>query len=142
MKTRFGLMGLFTLAAALAAPALAQTSGDGLPPPPRVQQAGGIDYLNDGGGAESREAIEKMQSRFMLRNLFSGQGGQYVVAQRVSVRGAAGPLIEIRDAGPVLLIALPPGAYTIEADVGGQVQRKTVQLGAQPLKLNWNWPGA
>lgn len=121
---------------------LAESSGDGMPPAPRVEQAGKIAYLNGGAGEEARVAMERMQAGFPLRNVFSGLGGQYVVAERVMVLNAAGEATEIRDAGPLLMLDLPPGRYTIEAYVGGQLQRRTVTLAQQPVKLNWNWPGA
>ncbi len=121
---------------------LAETAGDGMPPAPRVERAGSIAYLNGGAGEEARIAIERMQGGFALRNVFSGQGGQYVVAERVTVRDARGQATEIRNAGPILVMDLPPGRYTIEAEVDGRLQRKEVTLTQQPLKLNWNWRGA
>lgn len=121
---------------------LAETPGDGMPPAPRVEQVGAITYLNGGAGEEARVAMERMQAGFPVRNVFSGLGGQYVVAERVLVRSASGETAEIRDAGPILMLDLPPGRYTIDAFVGGQLQRKTVTLAQQPVKLNWNWPGA
>ncbi|WP_428421743.1 hypothetical protein [Methylibium sp.] len=133
-------LGALTFAAALVAGAAAQTAPDG-PPLPRVEHAGGIAYVNGGAGEEARAAIERMRPDFALRNVFSGQGGQYVVADRVTVRGATGEPLEIRNAGPILMMSLPPGSYTLEADVGGQVQRKTVQIGSAPQQLSWRWPG-
>lgn len=120
------------------------TATTGLPPGPRVQRAGSLEYVSGGAGEESRAAIERMQGGFALRNVFSGQGGEYVVPEKVTVRGASGPAAEIANAGPLLLLALRPGRYTIEAAVGGRVQRKTVTVSAseKPVQLNWNWPGA
>lgn len=120
---------------------LQKAGGDGMPPAPRLQRSGSIEYMSGGAGFESRDVIEGAGARFSLHNVFSGKGGAYVVAQKVTVHGPNGVATEISDAGPLLSIALPPGKYTIEAVVDGRVQKKTVNVAQQPVKLNWNWPG-
>lgn len=119
--------------------------GSGLPPAPQVRQAGSVDYMNGGAGEEARQVMDARKSQFSLHNVFSGKGGEYVVAQKVTIRRAGAASVEpirIDNAGPVLMVSLPPGTYMVEAEVDGKMQRKTVKLGAQPVKLNWNWPGA
>jgi len=119
--------------------------GDGMPPAPTVRQAGGVDYMNGGAGAEARAVMDAKAAQFSLHNVFSGQGGEYVVARKVTITPVGGKAVQpitIDNAGPILMLSLPPGSYTIEADVGGKPQRKTVKLAGQPVKLNWNWPGA
>jgi hypothetical protein len=119
--------------------------GTGLPPPPQVRQAGSVDYMNGGAGEEARAVMDAKASQFSLHNVFSGKGGEYVVARKVTITpvGArTGQPITIDNAGPILMVSLPPGSYTVEADVDGKMQKKTVKLAGQPVKLNWNWPGA
>ncbi|ABM96478.1 hypothetical protein [Methylibium petroleiphilum] len=136
------MAGALSMTAALWTGAIAQPAGDA-PPVPRVERAGGISYVNGGAGEEARAVIDRLSPDFALRNVFSGQGGQYVVAERVTLQNTSGgePVV-IRDAGPILMISLPPGRYTMEAMVGGQSQRKIVQVGSAPMRVDWRWPGA
>lgn len=136
------MAGALSMTAALWTGAIAQPAGDA-PPVPRVERAGGISYVNGGAGEEARAVIDRLSPDFALRNVFSGQGGQYVVAERVTLQNTSGgePVV-IRDAGPILMISLPPGRYTMEATVGGQSQRKIVQVGSAPTRVHWRWPGA
>lgn len=136
------MAGALSMTAALWTGAIAQPAGDA-PPVPRVERAGGISYVNGGAGEEARAVIDRLSPDFALRNVFSGQGGQYVVAERVTLQNTSGgePVV-IRDAGPILMISLPPGRYTMEATVGGQSQRKIVQVGSAPTRVDWRWPGA
>jgi len=119
--------------------------GSGLPPAPQVRQTGNVEYMNGGAGEEARQAMDAKKGQFSLHNVFSGKGGEYVVARKVTIRPDGAPAaapITIDNAGPILMVSLPPGSYTVEADVDGKMQRKTVKLAGQPVKLNWNWPGA
>lgn len=136
------MVGALSMTAALWTAAVAQPAVDAAPSP-RVEHAGGMSYVNGGVGEESRAAIDRLAPDFALRNVFSGQGGQYVVAERMTLQNASGgePVV-ILNAGPILLIRLPPGRYTMEATVGGQLQRKTVQVGSGPTRVDWRWPGA
>lgn len=136
------MVGALSMTAALWTAAVAQPAGDATPAP-RVVHAGGMSYVNGGVGEESRAAIDRMASGFELRNVFSGQGGQYVVAERVTLQNASGgESVVILNAGPILMISLPHGRYMMEATVGGQLQRKTVQVGSAPTRVDWRWPGA
>jgi hypothetical protein len=119
--------------------------GTGMPPTPQVRHAGNVDYMNGGAGEEARAVMDAKAPQFSLHNVFSGKGGEYVVARKVTIRsvgGKASEPITIDNAGPILMVSLPPGSYTIEADVDGKTQKKTVKLAGTPVKLNWNWPGA
>lgn len=100
----------------------------------------GIEYINGGAGFEARDAIAALQSRFPLRIVFSGKGGEYVVADTVAVRDQNGAVFNVKDAGPLLMVNLPPGRYTIEASYLGRPQQTTLQLGRDARMLNWNWP--
>jgi len=112
----------------------------GAPPPPRVQSAGGIEFINGGAGEEARAAIAAVQSNFGLNLVFSDRSGAYVVVDRVRVRQGPGEVFDVDSAGPMLLIKLLPGDYTVEATYGGKVERRVVQLGRERIVLNWRWP--
>jgi len=128
--------------AAFAAPfALAQTGVPGAPPAPLVQHApGGIDYLSGGAGEEARNAMATHAGELPFKLVLSGTGGEYVVADQLVVRSPQGEALVVRDAGPIVMMRLPPGAYTLEATVQGRTERRQVHIGARAQTIDWRWP--
>ncbi|NUZ04283.1 hypothetical protein [Piscinibacter koreensis] len=134
------------VAALLAASALAAraqpASDPGAPPPPTVQRAGNIEYVNGGGGTETRDAIARLEPGFTLKVVFSEATGAFTVADRLAIRGNGGEVLSIANAGPWVLVKLPVGRYTLDASAGGQTQQKTVTVGNKLQTVNWSWPAA
>lgn len=131
------------LALALTGAASAQTTAGadpGAPPPPRVHSAGGVEYMNGGAGEEARAEIAAQRAAFPLRIVFSVAGGAYVVADHVDVSNGQGKLLGVDDAGPMLLVKVPPGDYTVDATYGGKTERRTVRVGRDAATVNWRWP--
>jgi hypothetical protein len=134
--TRFALT--LVLAVTCAGMAFAQTD-PGAPPAPQVRSANGIDYVNGGAGVEARDAIAQLQPRFDLKLVFSNAIGEYLVADHVSVKGHAGEVFDVDRAGPLLLVKLPPGDYTVVASVEGKTQQRAVKVGAGLRTVNWRF---
>ena len=129
---------LFTCAA------LAQTTAPaadpGGPPPPPVRSIDGIEYLSGGAGEEARAAIDAQRSAFPLRLVFSVASGAYVVADRVDISDAQGKVFGVDHAGPMLLVKLPPGDYTVDASVGGRSEQRKVRVARESTTVNLRWP--
>lgn len=123
------------------APAAARAPGSDAGAPAVQHSPGGIDYLSGGAGEEERAAMAARGRDLPLKLVLSGAGGEYLVAERVSVRTAQGELLTVRDAGPVVMMKLPPGSYTVEVAVQGRVERRNVQGGASAQTINWRFPG-
>ncbi len=130
------LAGAAMLALVAAQPAPAQ-SNPALAGAPVVQSAGGIDYVNGGIGEGARAAMTQMQERFALRLVFSNSAGQYLVADRVTVRRGDREVMSVSQAGPILMLGLAPGSYTIDADYGGRSEHRTVSVGSAAQAVNW-----
>lgn len=128
------------LALILTCAALAQSADAGAPPAPQVRSAGGIEYINGGAGEESRAAIDAQRGAFPLRLVFSVASGAYVVADHVDVSGASGKLLGVDHAGPMLLVKVPPGDYTVDASYGGKTERRKVRVGRDAATVQWRWP--
>ena len=132
---------LFAALAATAIAAAAQTS-PGSPGAPTVQHTpAGIDYISGGAGEEDRASMSARQAEFPFKVVFSASGGEYLVAEKLSVISPQGELVTVRDAGPVVMLKLPPGAYTLEATWQGRSERRTVRVGAPSQTLNWQFRG-
>jgi hypothetical protein len=131
------------IALAFAGVAAAQTApgaDPGAPPPPRVQSAGGVEYINGGAGEESRQQIVALSAGFLLRIVFSVTGGAYVVADHVDVASAGGKVLALDGAGPLLAVKVAPGDYFIDVIAGGKSERRPIHVGTQPVTLNWRLP--
>ena len=102
---------------------------------------GGVDYLSGGAGEEERAAMATHRAELPLRIELSAQGGDYLVADRISVLTPQGELLTVRDAGPLVMMKLPPGAYTLEATWKGRTERRTVRVGPGPQTVEWRFPG-
>jgi hypothetical protein len=125
--------------------ALAQTTSAadaGAPPPPQIQSGGnGIQYFNGGAGEEARAAIAAQSAGFPLRVVFSVAGGAYAVADHVELSGAGGKLLGVDGAGPMLVVKLPPGEYSLDVSYQGKSERRPVRVGRDPVTLNWRLSG-
>jgi hypothetical protein len=137
--TRFVL----TLAISIVCAGTALAQADpGAPPAPQVRSANGVDYVNGGAGVEARDAIAQLQPGFDLKLVFSTPTGAYVVADHVSVKGRSGPVFDVDRAGPLLLVKLPPGDYTVSASVEGKTEQRTLRIGSGLRTVNWSFPAS
>jgi len=109
-------------------------------PPPAVQRAGSIEYLNGGAGEEERAAMTAQRSAFPLRIVFSQPGGAYAVADHVDVSQGTARVIEVDKAGPLLMLKLAPGDYTVDARFAGRTERCQVRVGRDGTQLDWRLP--
>ena len=129
--TRF----VFTIVVSLMAAGMAFAQ-DGSAP---VQHSpGGVEYVNGGIGEGARNAMAQM-SGFDLKLVFSNPAGQFLVADHVAVKGQSGEVFAVDQAGPWLLLKLPPGSYTVSARYAGATQERTVKVGSGMQTLNWRF---
>jgi hypothetical protein len=105
---------------------------------PKVQSANGIDYMNGGSGTEGVDYMKARGKEFPLQITFSGRGGEYGVAEKLSVLRAGRELISVPDAGPLMMFKLPPGNYTLEATFKGVVEKRNVSVGSGISKVSWS----
>jgi hypothetical protein len=143
MRTLAGFaLALSGAVAAVAAPTpdLATIAADANARAPfvQVEKSGGIEYLNGGVSLGEAAYVKSRAGEFSLQILFSGRGGEYGVADRVSVRSGSEELMSVANAGPYLLLKLPPGRYTVEASFDGAVERRSVSVGSGTRRVNWN----
>jgi hypothetical protein len=142
MKTLIAMT--LTLAAAAtvgaAEPELSKTPLDAVAASvlPKVQNANGIDYMNGGSGTEGVDYMKARGNEFPLQITFSGTGGQYGVAQKLTVLSGGRELLSVADAGPLMMFKLPPGNYTLEATFKGVVEKRNVSVGSGISKVGWN----
>ena len=96
--------------------------------PPRPQSYAGVQVINGGVDLDQADAIKRIQSRYPLRVEISGRGGAYYVADRLKLLQGGDVVAEIPDAGPWLLMDVPPGRYTLVGDFGNTEVRRDVTV--------------
>ena len=105
---------------------------------PQVEHAGPVAYMNGGAGLDEAGYMKAHAREFSLQVIFSGRGGEYGVADRVSVQRGGEEIAAVEEAGPYLLMQLPPGRYTVEADFDGGVERRSVTIGQGTRRIDWS----
>lgn len=131
------LFALAALAVLSASAALAQVS-PGTPTPPQVQYSpAGIAYISGGAGEEERDAMSARAGEFPVKVVLSESAGEYVVADKLSVGTPQGVLLLVRDAGPVVMMRMQPGTYTLEITWKGRTERRTLRVGNGAETVNW-----
>lgn len=112
-------------------------------PLPVEQQVNGIVFMNDGAGLEDVAYLKSRASEFPLQIIFSGRGGEWGVADNMTITRDGRELLSVPNAGPYFMLKVPPGRYTLEASFKGSVERRTVVVVRSGVtKVNWNTPRA
>ena len=117
--------------AAIAATALLAQAQMAAPLPPMKNQ-GAARYVCGGIGSDESTAMRAAMKDFPLSLLFARADGAYLADVEVAIKDAGGATaLALRANGPVCLIDLPAGKYTIEATSpgGGAAKRETVSVG-------------
>lgn len=101
-----------------------------------------VPVMSGGVGENSRTAIENLQNDFSLKVVFTGNQGIYLSDVSVQILDRTGNVVVNNvTQGPILLAGLPAGRYTMQANVGGHVQRQTFTVGEHSLKtLHMRFP--
>lgn len=123
----------------LALPIVAAAQAAGVPD---AKSANGIKFIAGGLGQPESQAMLKEAARYPLNLVFSGGRDKHFVADvRVSVKDKAGKTVFEATAGaPIMLVDLPTGAYTIEAQYRGKTLQHSAQVVSKaPTGLTFHW---
>jgi hypothetical protein len=127
------------LAAALAAgaPAYAMTA-------PKAVTHGEASWVSGGIGSAEVAAIKSEAPGFPLALTFAqhSQGrNEYVAGVKLRVTDRSGHTVaDLQDGGPLVLLKLPDGSYTLEAEYNGKVETRRVTVSAgHHQKIGFLW---
>jgi hypothetical protein len=140
MNLRKNLLGPVGICAALGTAAVWAQGESEMAVPPAPQSYGSIQAINGGVDLDQADAIKRIQSRYPLRVEISGRGGDYYVADRVTVLQDGERIAEIPNAGPWLLMEVPPGRYTLVGDFAGTEVKRNVVVPANGTTVSWVVP--
>ena len=121
----------FTLAASV--PVQAQ----GMPP---MQSQGVVKFVCGGIGSDESAAMRAGMKSHPLSLLFARADGAYLAEVGVTVTDAVGKeVLKTRANGPLCLIDLPAGKYTVEADDAGTSKKHAVTIGGTPVTADFRF---
>jgi hypothetical protein len=135
-STGYTSVGLITLFLLHATPTLA-VDMSALPP---AQTANGITYLSGGVGEPESTAMKEAGSRYDLMMTFARPDGAFLADVKVEVTDNQGNQLLDIVSGPILLMDLPDGSYTITAAHDGDKQVRNVDVGSDHSRLAYTWP--
>ncbi|MDP9139353.1 MAG: hypothetical protein M3O62_00990 [Pseudomonadota bacterium] len=132
--------GVAMAAALVSAPAVAPGS---IPP---EQTYGAINYRMGGIGAAEAQAMREISPSYPLTLTFAERAadgrGMFTAGVAVQIVDASGTLrLDTVAQGPMMLVNLPSGEYTVKAALNGEDKAHALSLRAgEPSKLVFVWP--
>jgi len=108
---------------------------------PVPQQSGGVTYITGGFGDSQAHAFKEAGAKHSVMMVFSETGGAYLadIPVRIKAKGE-GAAVDIKAAGPYLLVDLPDGSYTVEASHQGKSQTKDFTVsGKKGQRISFTW---
>lgn len=127
------------VAAALFSPTALVMAADPSAVPP-AQTQNGVTYVTGGIGQPESTAMESAAGQYDLMMTFARTDGAFVASVQVSIADQQGaPVLDVLS-GPILLVDLPDGTYTISASFEGDSKARTITVGAQHQRLAYTWP--
>jgi hypothetical protein len=90
----------------------------------------GIAFENGGWSIESSDAIKAHAARFPVMLTFAWNQGNYLADVNIQVTNRKGDaVLRLQQQGPIVLIDLPNGSYTVNVDRNGKSQSRNISIG-------------
>lgn len=129
------------LALGTALPAAAAAMNQGALPQARTEN--GVAYLSGGIGKSEAQAMRAEAQHYPLSMTFStGKNNEFLASVPVTIKDSAGKtVLNTVSEGPILLVKLPPGKYSVTAEAYGKTYRRAAQVSAKgdtPLYFHWS----
>ncbi|HXZ55132.1 MAG TPA: carboxypeptidase regulatory-like domain-containing protein [Burkholderiales bacterium] len=130
------------LAAALALPATAATMLMHRTALPELKTEGNITYMSGGIGKPESTAMKAEAKHYPLSMIFSGnKDNEYLADVHVTIQDHTGKdVLSTVSEGPIMLVKLPAGRYTVIADANGKSFKRAVlvrETGERQLSFHW-----
>lgn len=123
MKNRYSSLSAAVLCAALLSATGAHAQH------PALQKAGDLQYVCGGIGIDESTAMRAAMKDYPLSLLFATQSGDYLAKIQVVIEGEKGAQVgQFEAQGPVCLVRLDAGRYTVKASAEGG---KTIEHGVE-----------
>lgn len=121
---------------AMATPLPAQN----LPAIPAPQTQGSATFSCGGIGEASSKAMLAARKDYPLSLLFATASGEYMPLVNLAIKDAKGvSVLTVPSTGPICLIKLPDGSYTVEAQAMGKAKSQGVAVGGGPKAIDFSF---
>ncbi len=113
--------------------------------PPRAKMENGITYLSGGIGHDESAAMKAEATSYPLSMIFSaGKDNEYLADVKITIKDKAGKeVLNAVSNGPIMLVKLPAGRYTIAAERNGKSLHHAVHVNHKGGKqVYFHWPSA
>ncbi len=116
--------------------------------PTAIPAPGQMGYINGGVGEEQADLMRDMSAQFPVRFTFSRHNGthntdEFLADVRLRVVDSAGQtVLNLAQQGPIFLLRLPEGSYSVEAEHNGEVKSRRFQvLSGRHQEIAFSWAG-
>lgn len=111
--------------------ALTLSAGNALAVP---DASAGVPMLSGGVGEEDFDAVQGVKSDFNTKLLFTEATGAYLSDVTVVIKNSKGEEIaSVITQGPILLVKLKPGKYSLKATIGGYTKDHKFSVGGKGM---------
>ena len=108
---------------------------------PATQTQNGITYVTGGIGDPEAAAMKAAARNYDLILTFAERRGDYLADVKVDIKDMKGDTVLDIVSGPILLVNLPSGRYTIQAEEYGKLVVKTVDVTSRHHEqVVYAWP--
>lgn len=112
---------------------------------PQTKTENGITYMSGGVGKPEAAAMWREARDYPLSMVFSAaKDNEFLANVEVTIKDKAGKeMLSAVSDGPIMLVKLPAGKYTLAAESGGKTLHRTVQVPAQgDREVSFHWAKA
>lgn len=135
MKNRYPTLSAAAICAALLSTTAAHAQH------PALQRAGEAQYVCGGIGIDESKAMRAAMTDYPLSLLFATKSGDYLAKIQVVIEDGRGTkVVQFEAQGPVCLLRLNNGSYTIKATAdGGKAISQSVTVGTPGKTLDYRF---
>ncbi|HET7766682.1 MAG TPA: carboxypeptidase-like regulatory domain-containing protein [Burkholderiales bacterium] len=112
---------------------------------PQSKTENGITYMSGGVGKPEAAAMREEARQYPLSMVFSAaKDNEFLAGVEVTIKNKAGKevLSTVSD-GPIMLVKLPAGRYTVAAEAHGKTLHRSVQVPAKgDRQVSFHWAQA
>lgn len=113
---------------------------------PPIYMAHGVEYMSGGIGSDEAQLMETVSPRWPATFEFAikdHKGADFAAGVHVTVRDSSGTALldNVVSGGPFMVARLEPGTYEVEARIGSQTLKQSLNVPqGRPAKATFVWP--